>query len=120
MNRVLLFLVPILLAGIGYTGWFGIVTKEPVVAETCRDSYQRHVVTPFIRNWWECRRQMPCGVDDRFAKHNATVRVIQCVCTHPDDNADQIMTLYQKLPLITPTATTTTEICSTVTELGRL
>ncbi|GEM_PF-6397724 len=38
--------MPIILADIAYVGWFGVTVKEPVVAEACRDSDQRHAVYP--------------------------------------------------------------------------
>ena len=114
----ILFVMIIALVGAWlYLGWSGWAVRGTVGQSYCAQNYTHYLITPVLKNWWECRSKTPCGTDENLDRYNAKVRVIQCLCRNLSTNIGPILQFYKYdfslEPLFTgPSQTTDAAICS--------
>ncbi len=94
IRRILGIVVGLFVAGLVVVFWFGIPIRGTVGQAFCPQHYTHYVVTPFLRNAWECRNRMPCGTDENLDRYNAKVGVIQCLCRDNTTNHEAIAQYY--------------------------
>lgn len=99
MNNPLVIIFPIIIAAGLFLGFNGLQTSANTGTGICNQKYQKFIVPPFIKDWQECRRQRPCGTDNRFPEHNAKALALQCLCQDIEQNDALISELYKTLPL---------------------
>ncbi len=125
----LLIIGVVVVGGFFIIGWFGLRTSTSVKVALCVESYDHYVVQPFIRNWYECRNQIPCGTAEELDASNAGIRVVQCLCGKNPPSAALIastVTQYVDHPIYVRNsqtaipATDTTGICTNISESFRL
>lgn len=110
----------------GILGWFGVSWQSTVGQGYCPQFYKHYAVKPYLHDWWECRRQQPCGVDEDVVRYNAHVEVVQCLCQQLQSNRVGISQYYiqylSQEPIFQGRENATVEaICATeATPVGRL
>lgn len=98
-TRTLFIIIGIPIAAVFFIiGWTGVEVEGVLTEGQCEICYEYYYVEPVVKDAWQCHGPFfsvtPCGTDTRLVKHNAQVRLIQCLCENISENDSVIVNYY--------------------------